>query len=512
MQNMKASLVKSILSISICLVIMQETKAQDEFDALRYGYTHYFGTARSIGIGNAMGSLGADFGSLSINPAGIGIYRRGDFSITPSFTINSNKASYLGTEKSTDVSKLNLSHMGVVFTQSKKNKHSNKGWQAASLAFGMNRVANFNNQYLYGAQNNSSSFVEKFAEEFNRKGGMNSNTLGSVSYPAYAAYQTYLVDKDFNGDSTRAKSYVPYNDGIYQQKSVTEKGGMHEFVISGGGNYMDKLMLGVSLGITRSNYERTLSLYEEDASGNKSNDFKYVKYNEYLTTEGTGVNLKLGAIFKPVESFRLGLAVHTPTKIMFNDMYNIEMESHTDSLKLRNNPSANPITQYLQDTLQLFNYSLNTPYKALVSATVLFNKYGFLTADLEYVGYNAMRYDYGVGFEQASHDINETIHDTYTNAMNIRIGAEAKINDFAIRGGFAYYGSPYKNIVTAARTIYSGGVGYRAKNWYLDASLMLINQKYFDQPYTLERTNANVSKATINNAQTQLVMTVGRRF
>jgi hypothetical protein len=509
---MKRNLKQTFLMLLTCLSA-STMNAQDELDALRYGYTNYFGTSRSIGIGNAMGSIGADFGSLSINPAGIGQYRRGDFAITPSFSLGNTKGAYLNNVNEANSSQFNFSHMGIVFTQAKRSNSSNKGgWRAASLAFGMNRVANFNREYTYGGVNTKSSFVEKFAEEFNRNGGMNSNSLGNVSYPAFAAYETYLVDKDFTGDTALAKAYVPYADGIYQQKRVVEKGGMHEFVISGGGNYMDKLMLGATLGITRSNYTRTMSLSEEDQSNNTSNDFKYVRFNEYLTTEGTGVNLKLGAIFKPVEAFRLGLAVHTPTRIMFNDMFNIDMESHTDSLKLRNNPGGNPITQYRQDTAQVFNYSLNTPYRAILSGAVLFKQYGFITADIEYVGYNAMKYDYGIGYESASATINDVISSTYKNAVNVRVGAELKLKDFALRGGYAMYGSPFKNNTTASRNLVSGGVGYRAKNWYLDAALQVSSQKASELPYTLSRANAQVTSANLTTNQTQLLVTVGRRF
>lgn len=510
---MKNSLKKISLLTLLSTVFTSQLLAQDEHDAIRYGYTNYFGTARSIGIGNAMGSIGADFGSLSINPGGIGQYRRGDFSITPSFNLSNTKSTYINNTQDGNASQFNVAHMGVVFTQAKRsNSLSRGGWRAASLALGMNRLANFNNEYIYGGVNKKSSFVEKFAEEFNQNGGLNNASLGNVSYPAYGAYQTYLIDRDYTGDTNMAKAYVPFQDGIYQEKRVKESGGMHEFVISGGGNYMDKLMLGATLGIVRSNCDRTLSITEEDQSGNTSNDFKYVRYNEFLNTEGTGVNLKLGAIFKPVEALRIGLAVHTPTKIMFNDMYNVNMESHTDSLKLRNNPGANPITQYVQDTAQIFNYSLNTPYRAIVSGAVLFKQYGFITADLEYVGYSAMKYDYGVGYETSSARINDVLRNTYTNAINVRVGAEAKLKDFAIRGGLAMYGSPYKNNSSAGRTILSGGVGYRAKNWYLDATLMASTQKTTELPYTLSRVDAQIPTASITTNQTQMVLTVGRRF
>jgi hypothetical protein len=487
--------------------------AQDENDALRYSNTQYQGTARSLGIGNAMGSLGADFSSLSINPAGIGLFRKGEVSFTPSFSVINNKSSYLGNINEVGDNKLNIAQAGIVLTHAKQgNLYRKSGWKAASFAFGINRVATFKNEYSYEGKNNQSSFVERYAEEFNRAGGLNNNTLNSVSFPAYAAWSTYLIDQDYAGDSTKAKSYVPYEDGLQQRKQVSESGGMHEFVISGGGNYMEKLMLGATLGITRSNYIRTTVLSETDLSGNTSNDFQYARFTEQLNTEGTGINLKLGAIFKPVNAFRIGLAVHTPTRIYFNDMYSIGMETNTDSLKIRNNPGADPVTKYTQDTLQVFNYSMNTPYKAIASATVMFNKYGFITADLEYLDYKSMKYDYGIGYENESNAVNTAIRNKYRDAINIRIGAEAKLGDFALRGGVAMYGSPYTTNPNAMRTNISGGLGYRAKSWYIDIAFIRSMQESKELPYVLARTNANVQTATINNSVSQLVFTLGRRF
>ena len=47
--------------------------AQNEVDALRYSRLSVVGTARYSGLGGAFGALGADFSTLSVNPAGIGL-------------------------------------------------------------------------------------------------------------------------------------------------------------------------------------------------------------------------------------------------------------------------------------------------------------------------------------------------------------------------------------------------------------------------------------------------------
>lgn len=506
---MKTRLLTFVFALSLGTAI-----AQDETDAIRYGYTPYFGTARSIGLGNAMGSLGADFASLSINPAGIGVYRRGEVSFSPTFNNSNWQNTYMGNTTQEAVSQFNLSHIGMVLTSSKpqrNDKYKNRGWISKSFAFGMNRLQNYKNEYSISGNNYKSSLIERYAEELNSKGGI--QYLSIASSPAFAAYQTWLIDRGYGADSNKAVSYVPYWDGLKQTKRIIESGNMQEIVISAGGNYQDKLMLGVTLGIPRVTFDQTIMFDEEDISGKTNNDFKYMYFTQKLKTTGTGVNLKMGAIIKASPYFRFGMAFHTPSYIQFNDVSSIEMQSHTDSLLTQMTPPKSPISQYTQDTALAFNYTQTTPYRALASGTVLFDRHGFITADIEYVDYSSMRYDFGTGFENESRSVNTSIRNTYKSNVNIRLGAEAKINDFSIRAGVAYYGSPYKNSQSdASMLVLSGGGGYRAKNWFLDATLMHRNQKQTQLPYVLQRQDADVQRASMQNSVMSMILTLGFRM
>ncbi len=62
-----------------------QASGQNEIDILRYSYQEALGTTRTMSMGGAYGALGADLACLSGNPAGIGMYRRGDAGITTGF-------------------------------------------------------------------------------------------------------------------------------------------------------------------------------------------------------------------------------------------------------------------------------------------------------------------------------------------------------------------------------------------------------------------------------------------
>lgn len=505
---------KQLLVLAALVGGINSMQAQDEFDALRYGYNQSFGTARSMGIGGALGSLGADFGAMSVNPAGLGLYRKNDVSLSPLLTINNNRGTYNGWEQSDRSNRFNLASGGLVMTNAKPSSQANRSkWKSVAYGLGFNRLANFSNEYSYSGDNYSSSMIEKYAEEFNRLGGLNSNTLNTVSFPAFGAYQTYLIDKDYLGDSTKAHSYVPFTDGIRQSKRVVDRGGMNEMVFSVGGNYMDKVMLGATLGITRVNFERSTYMSEDDISGRTDNFFKYVDVSETYNTEGTGINMKLGAIFKTSDAFRFGLAFHTPTQLYLNDIYSSGVESHTEGLKAIANPGANPVTTYYQDKPSYFEYRLTTPYRAIASATILFKQQGYITADVEYVDYNAMRYNFGVAYRNEANAMNLAIRNTFKGAANVRLGGEFRINQVAFRGGFNYMGSPYTYAQKKGdRYTLSLGTGYRTDTWYMDLTYAHSFQDVYETPYVLGRLGGSPAPALLNFRAHQVVLTWGSRF
>src|SRR3954468_4991444 len=85
-----------LLATAFATAILPNAQAQNERDALRLSFLQPQGTARSIGFGSALGSVGGDFTTLSVNPAGIGIYRRSEMMFTPSITFNNTSGYYAG--------------------------------------------------------------------------------------------------------------------------------------------------------------------------------------------------------------------------------------------------------------------------------------------------------------------------------------------------------------------------------------------------------------------------------
>src|SRR6185312_2992089 len=191
---------KTIAAFVFFSLAISFSYAQEPADALRYSYlTQPGGTARNQAIGGAGGSLGGEFTSLFINPAGLGFYKTGDFVVTPSFSMKNANANYLGNPESATNNSFNIGATGFVLSSPSQNNGSVKNF---SIGFGVNRVADFNNHVYYKGKNSSSSFSEKYLEVLADDKVSDPNAAAN-NYPdgASLAFNTYLINPVYNADS-----------------------------------------------------------------------------------------------------------------------------------------------------------------------------------------------------------------------------------------------------------------------------------------------------------------------
>ncbi len=503
---------KIVFGIGMFLVSNVGVNAQDENDAIRYSMNPIYGTARAMSLGGANGSLGGDATGLTINPATLGLYRTSELTFTTGLEIKNIDALYNSKELNKNTAKFNFNNVSLVVADKKQNNNNRqqKNWRAVNFAIGYNRIANLNSNYDYKGIDKAHSLIEAYAEEFNSFGGLTDDAKNSVSDGAYAAYQNYLIDKD-PMDSTKATSFVPTSGGLERLKSVEQSGNIGELFLSIAGNYKEKLMLGATVGLNNLRYSKSTLISENDISGNKDNDFDNFKSLENLTTIGTGVNLKLGAVLRANDYLRFGLAFHTPTSYYLNDNSTFFMNSNTDSLLIRSGVSANGNITYSTEQALVYDYTFSTPMKTILSATALFGKKGFLTGDIEVVNYDMMRYRFsGNSLEATSR--NNVIKNIYKTAINYRIGAEINLNQIQLRAGAAYYGSPFEstNENNGGRLNLSAGLGYRVKSWYLDFGYVYGQQNFQDLPFVLN--SMTVAAANISQTTHNAVLTLGFKF
>ncbi|HUS02155.1 MAG TPA: hypothetical protein VMY77_10535 [Chitinophagaceae bacterium] len=508
---------KTYFYIAISLIAITKTYAQDPGDALRYSWTTQSGTARNQAIGGASGSLGGEFSNLFVNPAGLGFYKTDELVLTPAYNMYNNKNTYKGIMSNSSQSKFSIGASGVLFSF---NNYPTSNVRNFTIALGVNRSADFNNNIFYKGSNNKSSYSEKYLEEliYNNATDPNAVAQGSFRHGSTLALNTYLIDvtTDANGSITGYKSLANPATGLNQENTITSSGGITDLALGGAVNIKDKLFFGGTLTVPILNYNSNTIYKESDATANTANNFKYFIANRSLDTKGYGINAKLGLIYKPVEYVRLGLAVHSPTFYELTDTYSDEiitdMEGYGGPGTLRQSSS-----DFNNNQADKFKYNLSTPWRVIASGSYVFREVenirrqkAFITADLEYVNYKSASFSAldGQLADTANYfrQLNQVIDQEYKGAFNFRLGGELKFNTIMVRLGGAYYGNPYKD-EKANRLKLSGGLGYRDKGFFVDLTYVYAMNKDVNYPYMLQ--DKPNDPASLKNNAGNIVATIG---
>jgi hypothetical protein len=510
--------------VALFLMISLPVAAQFPEDALRTSWNTPSGTARNQAIGGAMGSLGGDISALYVNPAGLGLYKTGEFVFSPGFSLLKNKGNFRNTDATGDqLNKFNLGATGFVFGFSNPNSN----WKSSAFGIAVNRIANFNSHVYYKGTNDYSSFSEQYAEEFAGSGLSIDEVYGSssLSLATKMAVYTYLIDTATINGQTQVIGAPEYLDAVNQENSIRSKGGITEIAIGFAGNNNDKLYIGASIGIPILNYRRTTLFKESDLTSDTSNDFNFARYEENYKATGIGANVKLGIIFKPANQLRVGFALQSPSLYALKDKTTAKMVADVENKYEPNDPNdgIDSITSdYYYDNTPQFKYDLVSPWKFVVSGSYVFQESedvtrqrGFISADIEYVTHGSSKFsaseeDNG-GDDEFYKEVNRATRQTYKGAFNFRVGGEVKFNVVMARVGFAYYGNPYEDKeLKAHRMNLSGGLGYRNKGMFIDLTYVHSTNKDVNFPYRLSD-KAN-TYASIKDGNSNVLVTVGFKF
>ena len=446
---------KSVMFGAAACLLSTSASAQAAGDLLALSqYNYSFSTARSAALGGAFTSLGADLSSMSINPAGLGMYMSSDFGISPSLTWNNMQSTYLGTKSDYSRTRFTLGNLGMAF-----NLYQGSGTLTSfTLGVGYSKLADFNTTSAAYGQGIDKSITDVLAEY------MNGVPLSSLGHPDNDPYQPFL--------------HLGFTIGIQD-------------ILYRNDNYYAETYDNNPLPLNGMNYIRSLHL------------------------DGTGVNFKFGAVVRPVENLRIGVAVHTPTLVSINEEY-IEWMSADYKNTARG--------ELLDSPRSLNEYDINTPTRLLTGISYTLPGVGLITADYERVWYNRMKLrNMGTENWDFQQTINNEVSSFYQPANNFRVGIEATpAQNFYIRAGYANYGEciatrdAFNNMSSInSYENYSAGLGFRFQNMYVDLAYIYTEYKY--APYTMFYYGdpdyvVNPGNVETKQSRNTITMSVGVRF
>ena len=514
-----------LLYLASLALLAMPAVAQETYENTKLIDNDLNGTARYVGMGGAMEALGADISTMSTNPAGVGLFRKSKVDGSLSVTSQEKYKSFGNADKTA----LSFDQLGIVYSM--------KQWNGSYLNFGFNyrKSRNFNQilsaaSVLNGASQNKLTYLKL------SKGVVESTNDLNYTQVDYL-YDSYLIGEDGEIDGKPVRTYYYYPADRYIFDSG-DKGYIGEYDFNVSGNLGNRWYLGLTVGIHDVHYNG-YSEYAEHLEENAEGIDNMALIDSRKIT-GTGFDVKLGAIFRPIEEspFRIGAYIHTPT---FYDLTTSNYTVLTDGKDAFNSSES-------------LSFKVNTPWKFGLSLGHTVDNVLALGVTYEYADYGSMDsrekdgsyYDswYGDYYETSSSDksMNRHTERTLKGVHTLKVGGEVKVAPhFAVRAGYNYLSGMYdmndgykdgtiysQGSYYASQTAYTNwkatnrltcGVGYSFNNFNIDFAYQYSTTKGEFHPFMNyfagadEPENNNVASGVdVKNNRHQFLMTVGYRF
>ena len=530
---------------AVSLFAALSANAQETYENAKLAGEDLNGTARYVGMGGAMEALGADISTIGSNPAGIGLFRHNNVSISGGLLMQSDGKEFSNGKKTN----LSFDQIGGVYTT--------RTGQKSFLNFGFNYHKSKNFDYilnaagsLNGSSQNKQSYI-KGALGNQNDGGFNVGKNKDGQNIGYVDAKSSDVAYTWSQiDYLYWNSLIPGSTGTYNYEKATgytldraHTGyiGNYDFAVSG--NLNDRVYLGLTFGMKDVNY-KGYSEYRENF-----NNAGGVLVRDERKVTGSGFDITAGVIVRPVAEspFRIGAYVKSPT------WYDLTTSNVTRLVY------ASGTSSQEKGVANSYDFKMWTPWKFGFSLGHTVGNYLALGATYEYENYSNINsrvndggyydYYYGQYYESSSPDkiMNNHTKEVLKGVSTLKLGVEYKpVSNVALRAGYNYVSAMYVNDAQkdpglaslgtsyASTTDYTNwgainrltlGVGYQVKKFNIDLAYQYSAQKGSFAPFSNVRdisipsgattvtAESNIASNTdVKNNRSQLLLTLGYRF
>lgn len=531
---------RKITYIIVSLLILSGyTYGQSEIEANQFSRNELYGTARSISMGGAFGALGGDLTGVSINPAGIAVYRSSEVSATAVFQSEKFKA---GNEKYTD-NKFNFRNIGFVGYFPTRNPmipvvnfgfsyNKIKSFDRKLGAFGTNRGSSLTDYMAHvSTQHNNGAGVDPGIMEFRDDDENYDPFLTNAPWLSVLGYNSFLINPGKDDQGNFYSSLLPQGEAVNNYLYMSESGGIDTYDFTVGTSINNVFNVGVSLTLADIYYNLYSQNSEDFAQGQNAG----FDLHNWLVSEGNGVGVKLGLIYRPINTLRFGVSYHSPTWYNMTDRYSAEI--FDDVAEYVTVDDYEPGSTFSGEKRN--DYDFRTPDKWTFSgAAVLANKM-ILSVDYELTNYGSMKFSepsnsgYLGNHFQAP---NSFISSDFKASSTVRAGLEYRFTrQLSGRLGYAWMQNPYEsafvndgNAMPAGATTafrmegdtnyFTGGIGYRFnRNFYADLAIVYKTQEdeLYSYPNVYDDAGGSFIDAapySLDNSSIRGLLTIGYKF
>jgi len=425
------------------------------------------GTAASTGAGGAFSSVGGDLGCIDLNPAGLGLFKFNDISITPGLKISADRSNYDGSNMNASQVSPEIAQVGAAFT-----KKVSKG-PLRSFTFALNYQGDnfFSRNENFNYYNTTNSLIDNYAYIYNN----GYTPLVSLD----AALLNYVNILGYNPTTGVFSSNI--RTPLQQAGSLNTRGFSSNVSLGFGANVSDKLYFGFTVSVPILNYTVNTQMTETNHNPTDSNQLQYYTLNSSISETGAGFTGTIGLIYQPTSWMRVGISYGLPTWLFLNENSNSALAVSFDSTGLGTIP-----TQYNNP----FTYRLRLPMKGTLGASFYFAENSFFSADYSIQNVGATHYSVPSDTFQLAPYYNSYMKSTYTYTHTVKAGIQGAYKKLRLRAGYSYITSPFKsgqNYTTqyspqlgsynqSVQTA-TAGIGLVFKRFYVDMSYVFTYTK-----------------------------------
>lgn len=516
-----------VLAILLVAATFITSYSQNLYDALRFSLRYYDGTARSLGMGNAMMAFGGDMGALSYNPAASGPYRYSEATVTPGIYTNLNHTSYLGETHSANRSRFFLSNIG--WTGGFETGRT-RGFMGMNFSIAANQTNNYAFRSSASGTEAESSFLGYLASNIpntvsgddifmsdNQDDPRNPFYNTDLPWDAILGWNIGMIDEWQNPADTKNHYYAgatenitsggPVTGGPLNQRYFHETTGYSQDIIfNASGNISDLFFFGVNVTVQNLWFNEYLS-YSEDAVDPSDFQTGFTSFTSEFarTTSGLGVGIAGGFIVRPVAGLSIGGSISTPTWTALTDTWISSMKGHTATYGSCNADS--PPGQY--------RYRITSPFKWSLGVGYTFSNRAAIGVDYESTDYSSIvMADINNNNRDEFNADNRAIAATFKRVHNLRVGGEFRIiPELALRAGYNYYDSSIKGFDNS-RHYASLGLGYRSMGGFFIDIAYQQQCNFNEESFSLYEDYRDVIAPIMTEKYLnwKLLLTIGCRF
>lgn len=530
------SMSRNIITL-ICATVAASAAlhAQNIYDAAFLMQNEYFGTARSMALGNAMTAVGGDIGSIVLNPAGSAVASYGQLSVTPAYI---SSRSLVGTNER-KAGRMTLPNVGLTVNF---DTGRDKGVKRVSFGAVISQTA----QYLSVAAGSSTTSSSSLAaERASAAAGYPESLLGQYSayensdvpwdvltayrgglFGSYGIDGRYVAISEGLGDDGYGNAYRYIPGQLSQAINLRREGSKNDVLFNFGVDVSDVFYFGLNIGMPSAHYSYR-ELYSESAvsperfpltfyddAGNAVDTYFCGATSGYsFATDIDGIYAKAGVIARLFNGFlRIGAAIQSPALLTVSETWAYDAASYFSDSQF-DLSAYSPTGQY--------SYQLRSPYMANFGAAAVLGSLGLLSVDYEYSDFGHMRFsslDADAFTDDLFYDLNEAsrlfagcthsfrfgleikplpalslragmatmrrVEHSWTNNLGNEVFADSFINDFNSYNNNLYQ-LVMRNDHVSVRNNYSFGIGYASRgSFFADLAVMICDYPVQDYaPY-----------------------------